>query len=74
VRIRSITWCLKDGRNDLELAAAIRAVPEIDLEHALEQPGPAHANRPGVRANGLGRGEFRSAGGLVRPRRHHLRA
>ncbi len=24
-------WCLKDGRNDLELAAAIRAVPEIDL-------------------------------------------
>ena len=30
----------EDGGDDLELAAAMRAVLEVDLVHALEQPGP----------------------------------
>jgi len=29
-----------DGRNDLQLAAAVRAVFEVDLEDPTEQPDP----------------------------------
>jgi len=36
----------EDRGDDRELAAAVRAVLEIDLEHALELPGQADANRP----------------------------
>ena len=64
-------WCLQDGGDDLELAAAIRAVFEVDLEHPLEQPSLADARRPAVRAAWLGRGELRFAGGLLGAMRHH---
>ncbi len=38
----------QDGRDDLELAGAtVRAVLPADVEHALEQPRPADAVRPG---------------------------
>jgi len=58
---------LFDGGNDLELAATLRAVFEVDIEHALEQARPAHARRgvcvflgvssselnPSIRVNGM---------------------
>ena len=43
--------CLQDGGNDLELTTAVRAVVDVDLKHALEQPGPADARWPAVRAS-----------------------
>ena len=36
---------------------------QVDLEHPLEQPGPADARRPAVRADCFGCGAFRLAGG-----------
>ena len=39
-----------DGRNDLQLATAVWAVLQVDLEHRLKQPGLADARGPGVRA------------------------
>lgn len=36
---------LLDGGDDLELAATLRAVFEVDIEHAFEQARPAHARR-----------------------------
>ena len=43
----------EDGRDDLELPTAVRAVLQVDLEHSLEQPGPADAPRPAVFAGWL---------------------
>ena len=43
---------LDNGRNDLELAAAVRAVLEVDLEDTLEQPGPAQSRGRSVHAAG----------------------
>ena len=37
--------CLQDGGDDLERAATVRAVFEVNLEDMLEQPGPADARR-----------------------------
>ena len=51
VRIRAITTGLQDGGNDLELTTAVRAVVDVDLKHAFEQPGPADARWPAVRAS-----------------------
>ncbi|MDB5904193.1 MAG: hypothetical protein JWM26_3071 [Betaproteobacteria bacterium] len=36
---------LFDGGDNLEVAATLRAVFEVDIEHALEQPRPVHARR-----------------------------
>ena len=36
---------------------------QVDLEHPREQPGPADAGRPAVRADCFGCGAFRLAGG-----------
>ena len=33
-------WCLDNGRNDLELAAAVRAVLEADFKDVKTQPAP----------------------------------
>jgi len=41
---------LKNRGDDLQGAAAVRAVFEVDLEDALEQPGPADARRPAVQS------------------------
>jgi hypothetical protein len=40
----------EDGCDDLEPAAADRAVLQGNVEDRLEQPGPADARRPAVRA------------------------
>jgi len=37
----------EDGGDDLELTTAVRAVLQVDLEHALEQPGRAQLMRAG---------------------------
>jgi len=55
-------WRFEDGGNDLELAAAVRAVLEVDLEDALERPGPTAARRPAVCAAWLSGDELRRAG------------
>ena len=38
-------WLLQDGGDDLQLAAAVRAALEINLENVLELPGPSRAYR-----------------------------
>jgi len=35
--------CSEDGRDDLELAVAVRAVFAVDPEHTLAQPGLGRA-------------------------------
>ena len=42
-------WRFQDRRNDLALTAAVRAVLQVQLEHTLEQLGPAQLHRPVVR-------------------------
>ena len=37
-----------DRGDDLQVAATLRAVFEVDIEHALEQTRPAHARRRAV--------------------------
>ena len=40
---------LQDRRDELQLpSAAARAAPQVDVEHALEQPRPADGLRPGL--------------------------
>ena len=41
---------LEDRRDDRQLATAVWAVFHVDLEHALEQLGPAQPHRAVVRA------------------------
>jgi len=47
-----------DRSDDLQSAAAVRAVLNVDVEDPLEQPGPTHARRRALRvrviACGLG--------------------
>ena len=38
-----------DGHDDLQLAVALRAVFEVDIEYPLGQARPAHARRRAVR-------------------------
>ena len=45
---------LNDGGNDLQGAAALRAVFEIDIEDALEQAHPAHARGRRLRMGMIG--------------------
>ncbi len=68
---------LEDRRDDLQLAAAVRAVRHVDLEHALEQLGPAQPHWAVVRARRLafgGRCGQRGWFGRLGLWRHHLRA
>ena len=70
-------WPLQHRRDVLQLAAAVRAVFQLDLEHPLEQLGPAQPNRTVVRAGrlALGRGrrcDLRGWFGLLGFLRHHL--
>ncbi len=65
---------LKDRRNDLQLAAAVRAVLQIEFEHALEQPRPAQPHRPMVRTVRLALGGWRGVRGRLGLLRHHQRA
>ena len=39
----------QDGRDDLHLAAAVRAVLQVEIEHALEQLAPAQPHRAVIR-------------------------
>ena len=45
---------LNDGGNDLQGAAALRAVFEIDIEDALEQARPTHARGRRLRMGMIG--------------------
>jgi len=49
---------LQDGSDDVQLTAVVWQVLKVDLERALEQPGPAHPHRPAVRAVRLARSEL----------------
>jgi hypothetical protein len=53
-----------DGGDDLELGATLRAVFEVNIEHALEQARPAHARRRAVRVFARGHA------GILRWARH----
>ena len=55
---------LFDGGDNLKVAATPRAVFEVDIEDALEQPRPAHARRYFMRVVG------RIIAGFVRWARH----
>ena len=47
---------LQDGRHDLQLAATVRAVFQVDRKHPLEQAGPAQPHRSVMRAGHLALG------------------
>ena len=40
-----------DGGDDLQAAAAVRAVFDVDVEDPFEQPGPANARRRAMDRN-----------------------
>ena len=53
---------LQNGRNDLQRAAAVQAVLQLEVKHALEQLGPAQPHRAVMRAVRFALGdEFSSA-------------
>lgn len=56
----------QDGGDDLELAAAVRAVLHVDVKHALEQAGPADSARPALDGLGLAFGGGRRLRCLLR--------
>jgi len=58
---------LLDGGDDLQVAATLRAVFEVDIEQALEKTRPAHARRRAVRVFDCGHA------GLLRWARHDRR-
>ena len=74
VRIFSITGCSRITGNDLQLAAAVRAVLQVERKHPLEQPGPTQPHRPVMRAARLALGRWRGLGGRLGLLRHHHRA
>jgi hypothetical protein len=43
-----------DGGDDLQGAAAVRAVVDVDIEDPFEQPGPTHARRRTLRVSVIG--------------------
>ena len=61
----------QDGSDELQLTAAARAVRQVDLEDALEQPGPAQPHRAMVRTVRLALGRWRY---LSAPRRKCLKS
>ncbi len=66
---------LQNGRDDLQLVTAVRALFHVDLELALELPRPAGARRPAMRVLRLVwlRNRPCSASAFL-PRRSHRRA
>ena len=60
--------------DDLQLAAAVRAVLQVELKHALEQPRPTQPHRAVVRTVRLALGGRRGLRGRIGLSRHHLRA
>ncbi len=64
----------EDGGDDLQFAAAVRAVLEVELEHPLEQPRPTQPHRAVVRTVRLALCGLRCLGTFVQPLRHHQRA
>jgi len=67
-------WLFHDRRDDLQLAAAVRAVLHVDLEDPLEQLGPAQPNRTVVRTGRLVLGRRYDLHGWFAFLRHHLRS
>jgi len=67
-------WLLHDRRDDLQLAAAVRAVRHVDLEHALQQLGPAQPNRTVVRTGRFALDRRCGLRGWFEFLRHHQRA
>gem|GEM_PF-4336838 len=67
-------WLFEDRRDDLQPAAAVRAVRHVDLEHALEPLGPAQPNWAVMGARRLALGGRCSLRGCFGFLRHHLRA
>jgi len=59
--------CLADDGDDLERAAAVRAVFEAELEHTLEQLRPTHPHRSVMRTVRLAGSGLRCLGVLVWP-------
>jgi hypothetical protein len=47
-------WRIFDGGDDLQGAAAVRAVVDVDIEDPFEQPGPTHARRRTLRVSVIG--------------------
>ena len=43
-----------DGGDDLQSAAAVRAVVDVDIEDSFEQSGPTHARRRTLRVSVIG--------------------
>lgn len=67
---------LQDRGDDLRLTAAIRAraMPQVEVEHALGQPRPTRSHRAVMRAFRLALGGLGGLSALDRPLRHHQRA
>ena len=74
MRIFSITGCSKMAAMIFQLTAAARAVRQVDLEDALEQPGPAQPHRAMVRTVRLALGRWRYLRGRLGLLPHHQRA
>ena len=64
----------QDRRDDLQLTAAVRAVLQVEIEDALEQPGPTEPHRAAVRAVRFAGGGYRRLGGRHRIVWNHLGA
>ena len=63
----------QDRRDDLELAATVRTVLHVDLEHPLEQLGPAQPHQAVMRTARLALGGWRGLRGRLSLLRHHQR-
>ena len=64
---------LQDRRDDLELAAAVRTVLQVEIEHAFVQLGPTQPHRALTRAVRLALGGRCFLGGRLGLLRHLLR-
>ena len=53
-----------DGGDDLQSAAAVGAVFNVDVEDPFEEPGPAHARCFSLSLGVIGRGSVARSGGL----------
>jgi len=47
-------WRIFDGGDDLQGAAAVRAVVDVDTVDPVEQPGPPHAGQRTLRVSVIG--------------------
>ena len=64
----------QDRRNDLQIATAVRAVLQVEIEHALEQLGPAQPHWAVMRADHFALGGLCFLRGRLGLLRHHQRA